>query len=63
MSNWRALEAEIVRIARQNDYDVVDAHSGDKIIVFACNDDPNAHTVDLTEFAKQLDAAGIRIGK
>lgn len=53
-ANWRLLEDEIVQIARKWDGEVTEANDGDKIVVFACNDDPNAYSVNLTAMAIEL---------
>lgn len=54
---WRILETEIVRIARRWDGELTEGKTGDKLIVFACNDDANAYEINLTELAQELSRA------
>ena len=58
MSNWRALEAEIVRIARQHGLKLDETKLGDVIIDW---DEDFPPFVNLTEFAQELDRAGVRV--
>ena len=66
MSNWRALEAEIVRIARQAGHRIDQNTARDALISVdlqcdECGYDNGNEYINLTEFAQELDRAGVRV--
>lgn len=52
-ANWRLLEAEIIRIARKQGFDVTELQDGNQGITFEW-EDGYSESVDLTDFAKEL---------